>query len=256
GPPAPALLLDRDGQPVAAVTSTVEPGLLAEACAAALPELEAAQLRAALQTRITELSESRARLSAATQHERRRLERDLHDGAQQRLLAVLFVLESVQRRSGEEARTLVTEALDQTRVALAELRDLAHGLRPTGLHHGGLLEAVEGLIARSPGEVALRITGSLPALAEDVETTAYYVVSEALSNVAKHAEARHTEVCVHAAAATLRVAVRDDGRGGADPAGTGLRGLADRTESAGGTLLVIDLPSGGTEIRAELPCGS
>lgn len=251
-----ALVLTRDGTQIAAVTSTADPALLAEACQVALPELEAAQLRAALQSRITELSQSRARLASVAQDERRRLERDLHDGAQQRLLAVLFALESAQRRTTGDARPLLAEAVEQTRVALSELRDLAHGLRPTASHGDGLREALEGLVGGCPTPTALEVTGSLAQLDEDLEAAAYYVVAEALSNATKHADARSVRVLIDRCPDRLQVVVRDDGRGGADANGTGLRGLADRAEVAGGTLTVRDLVGGGTEVHVELPCGS
>jgi signal transduction histidine kinase len=245
-------VLRRAGSRIACVTGVLDSPLLHEVCTVALPELEAAQLRAALQTRITELSASRERLSTIAQEERRRLERDLHDGAQQRLLSVLFNLESAQRREGSSSQ--LTEAIDQTRVALAELRDLAHGLRPTALHDGGLIEAVDALVTRCPVPTSLTVHGPMPALREEVESAAYYVVSEALTNATKHAAASTISVQVHPGE-LLVVTIRDDGLGGADPDGHGLRGLADRAEVTGGLLRVIS-DEHGTEVRVELPCGS
>jgi signal transduction histidine kinase len=251
-PLEPRTVLTRAGSRIACVTGVPDSPLLHEVCTVALPELEAAQLRAALQTRITELSASRERLSTIAQEERRRLERDLHDGAQQRLLSVLFNLESAQRREGSSSQ--LTEAIDQTRVALAELRDLAHGLRPTALHDDGLIEAVDALVTRCPVPTSLTVHGPMPALPEEVESAAYYVVSEALTNATKHAAASTISVQVHPGE-LLVVTIRDDGLGGADPDGHGLRGLADRAEVAGGLLRVIS-DEYGTEVRVELPCGS
>jgi signal transduction histidine kinase len=232
---------------IARVSGIAESPLLHEVCAAALPELEAAQLRVALQARITELSESRERLSTIAVEERRRLERDLHDGAQQRLLSVLFDLETAQRHGAP-----LSGAIEQTRVALAELRDLAHGLRPTALHDDGLVEAVEGLVDRCPVPTSLHLGSDIPALSEDVESAAYYVVAEALANATKHAAA--TAICVDLRVldGSLVVSVKDDGRGGADPLGNGLRGLADRAEVVGGRLTISD--DCGTQVQVELPC--
>jgi signal transduction histidine kinase len=251
---APTVVLHRDGARIGTVQATSDTPLLHEVCSVALPEIEAAQLRAALQTRITELAASRERLSSLAQDERRRLERDLHDGAQQRLLAVLFSLEAAQRRSGPALQ--LSEAIDQTKVALSELRDLSHGLRPTALQPDGLLEALQGVIARSPITTSLTVHGPLTPLREEVETTAYYVVTEALANATKHARASAVHVDVHPGPDKLVVVVRDDGRGGADPDGHGLRGLADRAEVVGGRLSIREALPGGTEVTVELPCVS
>jgi signal transduction histidine kinase len=206
-----------------------------------------------------ELSASRARIVAAGDHARRRIERDLHDGAQQRLVSLALRLRAAQAAppdAGELAGQLgllvseVTSTLD-------ELRELARGIHPVVLAAGGLAPALEVLARRSaiPVELNVAVKRRLP---EQVEIAAYYVVSEALTNVAKHAEASMVEVGVDIVEAEdgdlLRVEVRDDGRGGAAVAeGTGLLGLKDRVEALGGRILLHSPPGSGTTLRLELP---
>jgi PAS domain S-box-containing protein len=204
-------------------------------------ETEAALARAAAeQARAEELAASRARIVAAATEERRRLVRDLHDGAQQRLVALLLRLE----------RGEVEAAAGEARRAIAELRELAAGIHPAILTDRGLAAAVEELTALAPLPVALDVEERrFPA---DVEAAAYFVIAEALANVAKHAGASEAAVAVRAGAGALHVSVSDDGRGGADPArGSGLRGLADRVAALGGTLEVEG--GAGTTVRATLP---
>ena len=205
-----------------------------------------------------ELRASRARIVEAGDAARRRIERDLHDGAQQQLVSVAISLNAARARIDDDpaaARELLDEAAADLAQGLDELRELARGIHPAVLTEGGLGPALRGLVRRSAVPARL---ASVPAerLAEAVEAAAYFVVSEGLTNVARHAPAatlvvidvvRHDD--------RLVVEVRDDAGGGADPAGGGLRGLADRLASLDGRLEVLSPPGGGTTLHAEVPCG-
>ncbi|QEC49754.1 PAS domain S-box protein [Baekduia soli] len=205
------------------------------------------------------LHASRARIVQATLDERRRMGRDLHDGAQQRLVNVVLALGLAARRvAGDaEAAALLGGALEEARAAIADLRELAAGLHPSVLTDLGLRGALESLTARAPLPVALDVTPRrLPAV---LEATAYFVAAEALANATKHAEAREASVRVAVEADDLVVAVADDGRGGAAPArdgGSGLAGLADRVAALDGTLEVVSPPGAGTRLVARLPLGA
>jgi signal transduction histidine kinase len=213
-----------------------------------------------LALRVETLARSRAEIVAATDAERRRIERDLHDGTQRRLVSLAMQLGMA--RAGlsdapEPVRQVVEQAHDEATEALAELRQLVRGLHPAVLDDRGLDAALSGIAATAPLPVRLRVdvaTRCAPA----VEAVAYFVVSEALTNVAKHAEAGRAEVTAERAGDRLRVVVADDGRGGAtlDGGGTGLRGLAQRAAAVDGTLAVESPPGGPTTITVELPCGS
>jgi signal transduction histidine kinase len=202
-----------------------------------------------------ELIESRARIVAAADQTCRRIERDLHDGAQQRLANLVLQARMAREaapETGELAARLDAVAEEATR-AMAELRDLARGVHPAVLAEGGLRPALRGLARRSAVPVALevRVEGRLP---EQVETAAYFAVAEALTNAAKHANATAVTVAVEVHDRVLRVRVSDDGRGGADPgAGSGLVGLKDRVEALGGRFSVQTAPDAGTTVHAELP---
>jgi signal transduction histidine kinase len=204
-----------------------------------------------------QLAASRARIVQAGDEERRRLERNLHDGAQQRLVATALTLRLAERRVGADpaaARELVAQAHSEVEQALEELRELARGLHPAVLTEHGLGAALEALATRAP--VPVEVVGDagdrLPA---GVEAAAYYVVSEALTNVAKYAAASAVRVEIERADGRLVVAVSDNGVGGADAtSGSGLRGLADRVEALGGRFEVASPPGGGTTLRASLPC--
>ena len=202
----------------------------------------------------SELAASRARIVAATDEERRRVVRDLHDGAQQRLVHTVITLKlalkalEAERQSAGE---LVTEALGQAQQANVELRELAHGILPSVLTHGGLRAGVEALASRAPVVVEQDVSaGRLPAA---VEATAYFVVAEALTNVAKYAQATQAAVTARLEDGALRIQVRDDGVGGARPDGSGLLGLRDRLAALDGQLRVESPLEGGTLIAADIP---
>ena len=202
----------------------------------------------------TELAASRARIVAAADDERRRVVRDLHDGAQQRLVHTVITLKLAQRASrdeDEDTPALISEALAHAEQAMAELRELAHGILPAALTRGGLRAGVDVLASRMPVPVEVDVpVGRLPTA---VEATAYFVVAEALTNVAKHAHARHAEATARIQDGTLAVRVRDDGVGGARPDGSGLLGLADRLAALDGELRVESPAAGGTLVAAAIP---
>ena len=204
----------------------------------------------------SDLAASRARIVAAADEERRRVVRDLHDGAQQRLVHTTITLKLAQQALQEDeeaAPALVTEALGHAERAMAELRELAHGILPTVLTKGGLRAGVEALGSRMPLPVENGVSvGRLPAA---VEATAYFVVCEALTNVVKHAHAGRAEVTARIEDGLLAVKVRDDGVGGARPEGSGLVGLADRLAALDGLLRVESPSRGGTLITAAIPLG-
>ncbi|MFF5226159.1 sensor histidine kinase [Dactylosporangium sp. NPDC000521] len=208
--------------------------------------------------RLVELTRSRARLIDAFEVERRRIERDLHDGAQQRLVALSMQLglARLELPDGSPAADPVRRAHDLAKEALAELRELIRGVHPKILTDRGLAAAVREVADRAPLSVDVDI--ALPArLPEPVEVTAYFVVVEALANVAKHSGARRARVIASVVFDRLTVQVRDDGRGGADPArGTGLAGLVDRVAAVGGTVALASPHGGPTVVHVELPCGS
>jgi PAS domain S-box-containing protein len=221
-----------------------------------LQEAELHRLNAELQARLAELAASRARIVTAGDVERRRLERNLHDGAQQRLVTLSLSLRTALAKLDSDpaaARATLTAAREELALALEELRELARGLHPAVLTDRGLRAAVETLADRAP--VAVEITDILDErLPEPVEAAAYYLIAESLTNVTKYANASTVHVRVALSDANVVVEVSDDGIGGADPAGgSGLRGLADRVESLGGSLEVVSPAGSGTFLRAEIP---
>jgi len=202
-----------------------------------------------------ELTASRARIVAAGDQARRQIERDLHDGAQQRLVSLALQLRAAQAALPPGLGAQLDRAVAEATGALEELRETAHGLHPAILAQGGLRPALETLARRSPIPVDLRVHAD-KRLPEPVEASAYYLVAEALTNAAKHARASAVTVTAEADTtdAVLRVTVRDDGGGGADfTRGTGLAGLKDRAEALGGRIFVDSPPGAGTTLRAELP---
>jgi PAS domain S-box-containing protein len=218
-------------------------------------EEEVHRLNAELHARLDELAASRARIVTAGDVERRRLERNLHDGAQQRLVTLSLFLRAALAKLNSDpaaARVALTDANDELALALDELRELARGLHPAVLSDRGLRAAVETLAGRMPVPVEADIPDER--LPETVEAAAYYLIAEALTNVTKYAQATTVRVQVAPSDASIVVEVSDDGVGGADPAaGSGLRGLADRVEALGGSLEIVSSAGAGTSLRAEIP---
>ena len=261
GGPRAVTFVERDRRRIAAVVHDASladnPALVEAACAAAGLALDNERLQADLRARLDDLQTSRARIVQAGDTERRRLERNLHDGAQQRLLAVSFALGLAESRLPDDpagARDVVTAARDELGQALEELRELARGIHPAILTSRGLPSALEALAMTAPVPVELSVSGErLPA---PVEAAAYYLVAEAVSNATKHARARAVRVGVTREDGQVLVTIADDGVGGADPAGgSGLRGLADRVEALDGRLSVHSPAGSGTRIQASIPCG-
>jgi signal transduction histidine kinase len=233
------------------------PDLLHSVLGAASLAIEIARLRAEVRLQLAEVGESRARVVRAGYEERRRLERDLHDGAQQRLVTLGIVLRRLQRSLPREAQILgpaLDSAVDEIGRAIEDLRTIAAGVRPPRLDEG-LAPALADLARAAPVPVDLDTTHErLPA---EVEAAAYFVVCEAVTNAVKHASPSHVRVEALVVSGALRLVVVDDGIGGATVAsGTGLSGLTDRVEAQGGTLLIHSPPGAGTRLEAEIPCGS
>jgi signal transduction histidine kinase len=254
-------IVEREGKPIAALVHDAalreNAELVRSVCAAAALTLENARLQAELRARLAELQASRARLVEVTEAERRRIERDLHDGTQQRLVSIamsLALAESKLAADRPAVEPVLREARDALAVALEELRELTQGIRPAILVERGLAAALDDLRRRAALPVRLEVAIGVR-LPEQVEAAAYFVASEALANVAKHSHATEARLAASASAGTLVVQVADDGIGGAAAgAGSGLRGLADRVEAHGGRLTVSSPPGRGTTLRAELPC--
>jgi signal transduction histidine kinase len=252
--------LERDGRQIAALVYDAalddDPELVEAVSAAAAIALENEQLQAESQARLAELQASRERIVAAGDAERRRLERNLHDGAQQRLVAIALQLRLIQahiRRDPSSAEALVTTASDELAQSLAELRELARGIHPAVLEHG-IASALDSLAARStvPTVVTCEVKERLP---ERLELAAYFVACEALANVGKYAQATAASVSLSRTDRGVAIEIADDGIGGADAsAGTGLRGLVDRVEALGGHLLLTSPAGAGTVVTADLPC--
>jgi signal transduction histidine kinase len=254
--------VERDGRELAMLIHDAslddDPELVGAVAAAAGIALDDARLHAESEDRLAELRASRERIVAAGDAERRRLERNLHDGAQQRLVSVALQLRMIQRQIRTDpagAERLVTSAGEELSRSLEELRELARGIHPSVLNHG-LKAALGSLASRAsvPTTVAYEPPARLP---EQVELAAYFVASEALANVAKYAEATMASVRVSRRNGVALVEIADDGVGGADQsAGTGLHGLADRVAALDGTLRILSPPGVGTVVTAELPCAS
>jgi signal transduction histidine kinase len=254
--------VDNDGHHIAALVHDSalahQPDLLEVVSAAANVALERERLQAELSARVSELQASRERIVSAGDAERRRLERNLHDGAQQRLVAIALQLSLLKGRIQSDpaaAEQLAKTAGDELALSLAELRELARGIHPAVLEHG-LAAALDSLAARAsvPTKVLFETSERLP---EPVELAAYFVASEALANVAKYAHATTVSMRVWRTDAIASIEITDDGIGGADDTGgSGLRGLADRVEALEGHLRVSSPAGAGTVVTAELPCGS
>jgi signal transduction histidine kinase len=234
----------------------ISTGLMPFAFLGGLLRSHVSKLDAELRDRLEELRASRARLLEAGDAERRRLERDLHDGAQSRLVGLALLLRSARTRAtaDPELTTLLDRAQEELQTSLGELRELARGIHPAVLTERGLAPALDGLVSRAPVPVTVE-TDTVERLPGPVESAAYFVVSEALANVAKYARASHATVRVRRENGRVTVDVTDDGVGGADAArGSGLRGLADRVAALDGTLSLDSPPGRGTRLHAEIPC--
>jgi len=249
------------GQPVAFLLHDrildLQPQLVDAVGNAVALALDNARLHAEVLAQLAAVDASRARIVESADNARRKLERDLHDGAQQRLVSLGLGLRVVRERlAGADPVTLalLDETGQQATSAVAELRDLARGIHPATLTQQGIAAAVEQLTLRCPIPVRRHIA-DLDRLSASIEATAYFVVSEALANVVKHAQATAAAVTIDCADGRLRVRVTDDGTGGAAAVpGGGLSGLADRVAAVAGSLTIGDLPDGGTSVAADLPC--
>jgi len=250
--------VDRDGDEVAAIAYDAslddDPDLVEAIRAAAGIALQNEHMKRESGERLAELHASRERLVAAGDAERRRLERNLHDGAQQRLVALALQLRMIERRIESDPATtqLVNSASDELAHSLSELRELAQGIHPAVLNHG-LAAALDSLATRAtvPTAVSMDLPDRLPA---PVELAAYFVASEALANIGKYAGATTASIRVRRVGGSVVLEIADDGVGGADPGGgSGLRGLGDRLEALNGRLQVRSPSGSGTVITAEIP---
>ena len=257
-----AVTIRHQGQLLGAITLTMPPGRALTPTEDRLLNDLAAQAGLVLSNvrLVEEVKASRQRIVSAQDEERRRLERDIYDGVQQRLLALSLGLKMTATRVGHDPPEAVIESIDQAageaRATLVELRRLARGIHPAIVTEGGLVAALESLAERTPLPVEVQIpdTERLPAL---VEVTVYYVVAEALTNTVKHAAASTVAVDVSRSDGRIVVEVVDDGDGGALASpGSGLSGLGDRVAALGGDLKIDSPPGGGTRIQADIPCES
>jgi signal transduction histidine kinase len=254
--------IEQDSRPLGALVHdpalAEQPELVQAVGAAARLAMENERLHAEVKAQLEEVRASRARIVEAADQERRRVERDLHDGAQQRLvnlsLALGIARDRLRQGNDAAAERTLEGATEELRIALFELRELARGIHPAILADEGLGAAMESLAQRSPVP-AVVLEAPAVRLGPSVEGTAYFVVAEALANVAKHSRASHVQVRARISDGALRVDVSDDGVGGAEEsAGSGLRGLADRLAAVSGTLTVDSAPGRGTRVVAEIPC--
>jgi signal transduction histidine kinase len=253
-------ILERNGVREAAIIHDAilleEPGLIASVASAMRLAVENDRLTSEVEAQLQEVRASRTRIVEAGDLERRRVERDLHDGAQQRLISLSLELRVARSKLGEggdpEVRRSLNRAAEEAQAALVELRDLALGIHPLILTESGLGEAVESLADRTSVDVSVDVGSERYSPA--VEGAAYFVISEALANVAKYAKATKATVRVRGLADRMTIEVSDDGVGGADPrSGSGLRGLADRLAALDGTIAVVSPVGGGTKISAQIP---
>jgi signal transduction histidine kinase len=257
GGPRTTSMIERDGTRLGALihdrSLLQKPELLDAVQAAAGLALDNARLEAELRAQLREVRASRGRIVEAADQERRRIERNLHDGAQQHLLAIRLALRVARRHAGD-AEPELAEIDAELGSALEELRTLARGLHPPILTEQGLGPALETLARRAAVPVEI---GAVPStrLPPPVETAAYYVASEGIANAVKHAHASHVRIELHRNGTRAVVEVADDGDGGADPEGSGLRGLRDRVEALDGSVAIESPPGCGTVLRADFPCG-
>jgi signal transduction histidine kinase len=251
-----------DGKPVAMICHDPKleeaPMLVEEVGAAAALALENQRLNVELRAHVEELRASRARIVEAADEERRRLERDLHDGAQQRLVSLALNLRLANGKLDSDpqaARELIEQTAEELGEATTELRELARGLHPAVLSDRGLRPALEALAGRAPVPVVLELEAASERLPVAVETASYFVVAEALTNMARYADASEARVSIQRENGSVAVEVADDGVGGAEAGtGTGLRGLADRVAALDGRLEIVSPRGSGTTVRAVIPC--
>jgi signal transduction histidine kinase len=259
-PPGMAAWVDvaRHGRIVARIgydPARTDAEVVGAAARMAAAELDNAGLRAELARRLGDVENSRRRLAEAQRAERRRIERDLHDGAQQRLLALAMELRSAHLSGNDERmRQALSDGATAAQSAVRELRDLANGLHPAALADGGLPAALDDLARHSPVDLHLEV--DVPRLEPALEFTAWLVIGESVVNAQKHAHATRVAVEVHLHECQLRIRICDNGRGAANPDGPGLRGMRDRLEAAGGTLVIDSPADAGTTILAVIPCES
>jgi signal transduction histidine kinase len=252
-------IIEGEGSPVAVLVHDPavldDPGLREAVSSAAQLAAANARLQAEVRAQLAELRESRRRLLAAGDEERRRLEQRLHEGAEQRLRRLAQQLRRTRRYADTDAaRERVDRSETRLERTLDELRELAQGLHPRVLAEVGLSGALASLAEQAP--VPVEVVASAAELPAEAEAAAFFLCSEALANVAKHASASRVSISVTTADGRVRIEIEDDGLGGADPArGTGLRGLSDRVEALGGTLRLESPAGGGTHLTAEIPLG-
>ena len=260
GSPCRYVEIERDGQRIAAIifdaTLGEQPELVSAVGSAAALALDNERLQAELRARISDLETSRSRVLDASLEERQRIERDLHDGAQQRFVSLALTLAMLDRRLADRVddRAALACAREELDLGISELRELARGIHPAVLTERGLAPAIDALAGRAPFPVQVL---EIPAqrLPAQVETAAYFIVAEALTNAAKHASAHDATVLIQQHNGSARVEVVDDGVGGANAErGSGLRGLADRLAALDGQLIVISPAGGGTRLTATIPC--
>lgn len=247
------------GEPVAVVRHdpAVDRGLVQMVGSAAALAFRNERLHAELRARLQEVRESRARIAAAAERARREVERDVHDGAQQRLVSLSMALRIVDDNAPDSLDPTTVELLRQARIeadaAIEDLRTLTSGLHPVLLTDAGIAAAVQRIADGSPMVVDVSIPPDR--YSEEIEGCAYFVIAECITNAAKHADATRVAVSVHNDDSSLRLVVTDDGRGGADSSkGTGIRGLEDRVAALGGHLSVVSPPGDGTTVEAVVPC--
>jgi signal transduction histidine kinase len=251
--------LERDGETLAvlaydAAIDKEDPGRIGAVASVARLAIENERLAAQVRAQLEEVRASRTRIVEAGDAERRRIERDLHDGAQQRLVALAMRLDQA-REGSAGAAAIIDETTAELLSAISEVRDLARGLHPTILTDAGLAAAAEALAERTPFPVVVSVTDAR--FAPEIEAAAYYVVAEGLTNIARYAVATEARVEGSVEGGRLLVTVTDDGRGGANPdGGSGLRGLMDRLAAIDGELSVDSPPGEGTTLRATFPIGS
>lgn len=251
--------VELEGRRVAAIIHDADldarPELVQAAAAGAVLALDNERLKADLRARVEELRASRMRIVEASIEARRKLERDLHDGAQQQLVALSLDLQRLRNRisSSPEVLPIIDGSIEKLTVALSDLRELARGIHPAILTQRGLAPALSALVDRTPVPVDVDVDLD-ERVTPAAEAAAYFVAAEALTNVAKYAEATNVSLRVRRAPGSITLEVEDDGVGGADPAhGSGLRGLADRVAALDGTLTVTSPAGGGTCVSAQIP---